>query len=115
MVLACVWAGRGRGPADGIGLRVRGLWSDTGCGGYEGRVPVSICSPGLEVCILVFFSEGFAHPSQAGGPCSLGGLCGRNRGISMEIAEKVMGSAGGGADRGPLGCQSDPGTSPDET
>lgn len=49
------------------------------------------------------------------GPCSLGGLCRRNRGMLTEIAEEGMGPAGGGADRGPLGCQSDPGTGSSET
>lgn len=32
-----------------------------------------------------------------------------------EIAEEGMGPADGGADRGPLGCQSDPGTGSSET
>lgn len=70
----------------------------------------SICSPE----ILVFFWEGWSPllaPARSGA-CA---LCRRNRGMLMEIAEGAMGSAGGGADRGPLSCQSDPGTSSDET
>lgn len=44
-MIACLWAGRGRGLAGGAGLRVRGLDSHTG--GYGGRVPVDLLT-GLE-------------------------------------------------------------------
>lgn len=67
MVLACLWAGRGRGPADGVSLRVRGLWSETGCGGDEGRVPVDLLTRNSGLLL-----GGLVTPA---GPCSLGGLC----------------------------------------